>query len=163
MTTATTTGKVYTTYVDQWLDKIPAAESEDFREFAEMTPSVIEIWVYAGVIGYPGTFNDLARWVKMKYKSLIAVESLIVKSVPCTPIFKNSEWLLPQGKSKEVMVLQDWRPWRKSYVHTLKHPRGLTEVLINGDSYSQVLIELCGSLLGYSKTTLSLLKPLIML
>ena len=68
--TTSSAGKVYTTYVDQWLDKIPAAESEDFREFAEMTPSVIEIWVYAGVIGYPGTFNDLARWVKMKYKKL---------------------------------------------------------------------------------------------
>ena len=32
--TSTAAGKVYTTYVDQWLDKIPAAESEDFREFA---------------------------------------------------------------------------------------------------------------------------------
>jgi hypothetical protein len=70
MTTKTTTGRVYTTYVDQWLDTLPAAESEEFTEFAEMTPSVIEIWVYAGVIGYPGTFNDLVRWVKMKYKKL---------------------------------------------------------------------------------------------
>ncbi len=68
--TATKTGKVYTTYVDQWLDKIPASESEEFREFAEITPSIIEIWVYSGILGYPGTFNDLARWVKMKYKKL---------------------------------------------------------------------------------------------
>ena len=70
MTTKTTTGRVYTTYVDQWLDTLPAAESEEFTEFAEVTPSVIEIWVYAGIIGYPGTFNDLVRWVKMKYKKL---------------------------------------------------------------------------------------------
>ena len=63
-------GKVYVTYVDQWLDTIPAAESEEFREFAEVTPSIIEIWVYAGILKYPGTFNDLARWVKMKYKKL---------------------------------------------------------------------------------------------
>ena len=70
MTTKTNTGRVYTTYVDQWLDTLPAAESEEFTEFAEVTPSVIEIWVYAGVIGYPGTFNDLVRWVKMKYKKL---------------------------------------------------------------------------------------------
>ena len=41
-----------------------------FKEFAEVTPSVIEIWVYAGIIGYPGTFNDLARWIKMKFKKL---------------------------------------------------------------------------------------------
>ena len=71
MTTATKTGgKVYVTYVDQWLDTLPAADSEDFREFAEVTPSIIEIWVYAGILQYPGTFNDLARWVKMKYKKL---------------------------------------------------------------------------------------------
>ena len=62
--------KVYVTYVDQWLDTLPAADSEDFREFAEITPSIIEIWVYSGILGYPGTFNDLSRWVKMKYKKL---------------------------------------------------------------------------------------------
>ena len=71
MATATKSGgKVYVSYVDQWLDTLPASESEDFKEFAEVTPSVIEIWVYAGIIGYPGTFNDLSRWVKMKFKKL---------------------------------------------------------------------------------------------
>ena len=70
MPTTNTTGKVYITHVDQWLDTIPAAESESFREFAEITPSIIEIWVYSGVLGYEGSFNDLARWVKMKYKKL---------------------------------------------------------------------------------------------
>ena len=69
-TTQSKTGKVYVTYVDQWLDTLPAAESEDFREFAEITPSVIEIWGYAGILKYPGTFNDTARWVKMKFKKL---------------------------------------------------------------------------------------------
>lgn len=71
MTTSTTKGsKVYLTYVDQWLDTLPASESEEFKEFAEYTPSIIEIWVYSGIIGYTGTFNDLSRWVKMKYKKL---------------------------------------------------------------------------------------------
>ena len=72
MTTSTKTSnsKVYLTLVDQWLDTLPAAESEDFREFADVTPSIIEIWVYAGILRYPGTFNDLARWVKMKFKKL---------------------------------------------------------------------------------------------
>ena len=68
--TKTSTSKVYLTLVDQWLDTLPAAESEDFREFAEVTPSIIEIWVYSGILGYEGTFNDLARWVKMKFKKL---------------------------------------------------------------------------------------------
>lgn len=71
MTTQTNkSGKVYITVVDQWLDTLPAADSEDFREFAEVTPSIIEIWVYAGIVGYEGTFNDLSRWVKMKYRKL---------------------------------------------------------------------------------------------
>ena len=70
MTTTATTGRVYLTAVDQWLDSLPASESEDFREFAEVTPSSIEICVYAGILKYPGTFNDMARWVKMKFKKL---------------------------------------------------------------------------------------------
>ena len=63
-------GKVYLTIVDQWLDTLPAADSEDFKDFADVTPSIIEIWVFAGILGYSGTFNDLHRWVKMKYKKL---------------------------------------------------------------------------------------------
>ena len=69
-TTAAKGGKVYLTYVDEWLDTLPASESEEFKEFADVTPSIIEIWVYAGILNYPGTFNDLARWVKMKFKKL---------------------------------------------------------------------------------------------
>ena len=69
-TTQSKGSKVYITYVDQWLDTLTAADSEDFREFAEITPSIIEIWVYSGILGYPGSFNDLSRWVKMKYKKL---------------------------------------------------------------------------------------------
>lgn len=69
-TTSTKTSKVYLTFVDQWLDTLPASESEEFKEFAEYTPSIVEIWVYSGILGYPGTFNDLSRWVKMKFKKL---------------------------------------------------------------------------------------------
>ena len=68
--TKTNTGKIYVTAVDRWLDQIPAAESEEFIEFAEVTPSIIEIWVYSGILGYDGTFNDMARWVKMKFNKL---------------------------------------------------------------------------------------------
>ena len=71
MATSTAKGsKVYLTFVDQWLDTLQASESEEFKEFAEYTPSIIEIWVYSGILGYTGTFNDLSRWVKMKYKKL---------------------------------------------------------------------------------------------
>ena len=43
MTTTTKTGVRFTSRVDQWLDTLPAADSEDFREFSEVTPSIIEI------------------------------------------------------------------------------------------------------------------------
>ena len=39
MATTTKTEKLYLTLVDQWLDTLPAADAEDFREFAEITPS----------------------------------------------------------------------------------------------------------------------------
>ena len=65
-----TGGKVYTSVVDQWLDTLPASDSDLFKEFADITPSPIEIWVYAGVMGYKGNFSDLARWVKLKYRKL---------------------------------------------------------------------------------------------
>jgi len=70
MATKTANAKIYLSAVDNWLDTLPAADSEDFKEFAEITPSIIEIWVYAGILGFEGRFNDLARWVKMKYKKL---------------------------------------------------------------------------------------------
>jgi hypothetical protein len=69
-TTQTKTGKIYITLVDQWLDTLPAADSENFCEFSKVTSSPIEIWIFAGVLGYSGTFNDLCRWLKMKYKKL---------------------------------------------------------------------------------------------
>ena len=69
-TKAKQSSKVYLSVVDNWLDTLPAADSEDFKEFAEITPSTIEIWVYAGILGFQGGFNDLARWVKMKYRKL---------------------------------------------------------------------------------------------
>ena len=85
-------GKVYLNYVEQWLDTLPASESEDFREFAEVTPSIIEIWVYAGIVGYPGTFTDLNRWVKMKYKKLNRREIL------------NSEIAAPHADIQELRM-----------------------------------------------------------
>ena len=66
----TETGKVYTNSVDQWLDTITAADAESFREFADSCPSEIEIWIYAGIIGYEGSFNDLCRWIKLTYRKI---------------------------------------------------------------------------------------------
>ena len=62
--TKTTGGKVYVTYVDQWLDTLPAADSEDFREFAEVTPSVIiivETFAFSACYRRPAMFRFCYR------------------------------------------------------------------------------------------------------
>ena len=101
MTTKTVTaGKVYLNVVEQWLDSLPAATSEEFKNFAQFTPSVIEIWVYAGIIGYPHSFNDLVRWVKMKYKKLDRRGILNSEIEPFTLTLENYVWLLAAEKSK---------------------------------------------------------------
>lgn len=43
---------------------------ESFLGYAEHTYSVYEIWLYAGVLGYEGTFADLESWVKATYPKL---------------------------------------------------------------------------------------------
>ena len=119
-TTTKQSGKVYLTYVDQWLDTLPAAESEDFKEFAEVTPSIIEIWVYAGILQYPGTFNDLARWVKMKYKKLNRREILNSEIAALHSDIQECEWQLPPVKLKETMAVRGWQRWRKNFARILK-------------------------------------------
>ena len=42
MTTSTHSGKVYLTAVDQWLDSLPASESDSFKEFAEVLPALLK-------------------------------------------------------------------------------------------------------------------------
>ena len=100
-----TAGKVYLTYVDQWLDTLPAAESEDFREFAEVTPSVIEIWVYAGILKYPGTFNDLARWTKMKFKKLNRREILTSEIAALHSDIQDLRMAITSGEIKGLSLI----------------------------------------------------------
>ena len=48
--TAATGGKVYMNYVEQWLDT-PASETvKSSKNLLKLLPSIIEIWVYAGIL-----------------------------------------------------------------------------------------------------------------
>jgi hypothetical protein len=50
---------------------LPAAESEDFREFADVTPSMsLKFGYMQGSSSIQVHSTTLARWVKMKYKKL---------------------------------------------------------------------------------------------
>ena len=108
MTTTTATGKVYLTAVDQWLDSLPASESESFKEFAEVTPSIIEIWVYAGICGYEGTFNDLGRWVKMKFKKLDRRGILNSEISALHSDIQELRMAITSGRLKAAMELLGW-------------------------------------------------------
>ena len=104
MATKTANAKIYLSAVDNWLDTLPAADSEDFKEFAEITPSIIEIWVYAGILGFDGRFNDLARWVKMKYKKLNRREILNSEIAALHSDVQDLRMAVTAGESKAVMV-----------------------------------------------------------
>jgi hypothetical protein len=96
----TDTGKVYTNCVDQWLDTLPAADAENFREFADATSSDIEIWIYAGIVGYSGTFNDLCRWIKMTYRKINRREILNSEIVALHSDIQELRLALSSGEIK---------------------------------------------------------------
>ena len=43
-------GGIYLNYVEQWLDTLPAGESEDFREFADVLPPSLRFGYMQGWI-----------------------------------------------------------------------------------------------------------------
>lgn len=42
-------------------------EREGFLDFAESSPSVVEIWLYANMMGYEGEFIAMVEWVQERY------------------------------------------------------------------------------------------------
>ena len=43
---------------------------EGFMTYAEHTYSIYEIWLYASVLGYEGSFTALGEWVAKHYPKL---------------------------------------------------------------------------------------------
>lgn len=56
--------------VGAFLSALDDEGREAFLSHAENTYSVYEIWLYAGVLGYEGTFVDLESWVQATYPKL---------------------------------------------------------------------------------------------
>jgi hypothetical protein len=53
---------------------------EGFLNYAENTYSIYEIWVYAGVLGYRGSFTALEKWVNRHYRKLNKRELLLAEA-----------------------------------------------------------------------------------
>jgi hypothetical protein len=50
---------------------------EGFLDYAECTYSIYEIWLYAGVLGYGGSFTELEKWVQKHHRKLNRRELLL--------------------------------------------------------------------------------------
>jgi len=54
--------------VAQFLALLGNEDREGFLGFAEATPSVIEIWMYANMLGYDGQFTEMVEWVNLRFR-----------------------------------------------------------------------------------------------
>ena len=54
---------------------------EGFMAYAEHTYSVVEIWLYASVLGYEGTFSALEKWVAATFPKLNRKGILLAETV----------------------------------------------------------------------------------
>jgi hypothetical protein len=50
---------------------------EGFLNYAECTYSIYEIWLYAGVLGYNGSFTELEKWTQKHHRKLNRRELLL--------------------------------------------------------------------------------------
>lgn len=56
--------------VQTFLAALDGDHREGFLNYVDHTYSVYEIWLYAGVLGYEGSFPALERWVRTHYPKL---------------------------------------------------------------------------------------------
>lgn len=54
---------------------------EGFMSYAEHTYSVVEIWLYASVLGYEGSFSALEKWVAAAFPKLNRKAILLAETV----------------------------------------------------------------------------------
>lgn len=63
--------------VAAFLAALDCDRREAFCNYAEHTYSIYEIWLYASVLGYSGSFGDLEQWVQKHYRKLNRRELLL--------------------------------------------------------------------------------------
>lgn len=67
--------------VAAFLAALDDASREGFLSFAENNESIYEIWLYAGVIGYEGSFEALEGWIKRRFPKLNRRQLLLAEIV----------------------------------------------------------------------------------
>jgi len=72
------------TYEEQMQSFIGALDDghrEGFMAYAESTYSVVEIWLYARVLGFDGAFAALEQWIKKNFPKLNRRQILLAETV----------------------------------------------------------------------------------
>lgn len=64
-----------------FLAALDSGAREGFLGFVEHNESIYEIWLYAGVIGYEGSFEALEAWVRKRYPKLNRRQLLLAEIV----------------------------------------------------------------------------------
>ncbi|HAX05566.1 MAG TPA: hypothetical protein DCX77_07805 [Acidimicrobiaceae bacterium] len=67
--------------VQDFLAALDNANREGFLAYAENTYSIYEIWLYACVLGYQGSFPVLEKWVGKNYPKLNRREIMLAEIV----------------------------------------------------------------------------------
>ncbi len=67
--------------IQDFLTALDDAHREGFMAYAENTYSVYEIWLYAGVLGYEGSFAALEKWINQTYPKLNRREIMLAEIV----------------------------------------------------------------------------------
>ena len=67
--------------IQDFLAALDNNHREAFLAYAENTYSVYEIWLYAGVLGYEGSFPALDKWIKKTHPKLNRREIMLAEIV----------------------------------------------------------------------------------
>lgn len=65
----------------RFLSTLDHDHREGFLGYAENTYSIYEIWLYANVLGYGGSFRDLEEWVQANYPKLNKRQLLLNETI----------------------------------------------------------------------------------
>jgi|TARA_B100000212_G_scaffold337381_1_gene312124 hypothetical protein len=67
--------------IQDFLAALDNAHREGFLAYAENTYSVYEVWLYACVLGYQGTFPALEKWIQSTFPKLNRREIMLAEIV----------------------------------------------------------------------------------
>ena len=67
--------------IETFLAALDDTHREGFMVYAENTYSVVEIWLYARVLGYEGSFGALEKWIKKTFPKLNRRQILLAETV----------------------------------------------------------------------------------